>query len=359
MLTLHATTDLVKNTGKWIAIIVSSILLVFILFKVGIFVKDTFFPKPVTPPTTPYGKLEKIVFPKSSLTQKYTYVLDTKSASLPTFPDRANVFPLKKNQTTLLNLDRAKTKVKEINFTNLEGEIVPETALSESLYMWQDMSDLRRRIQMDIVSYNFYLSSIFPSEIASESSIMKGTYLPNEEGAIDVAKDFLGDMSLFPQDIDEKRTRTELLSLQEGSLVRATSLANAQAIRVDFFQKDLEKIKIVYPKPPQSIMYFYIASDNREPKVVHANFVYNTANTENKTATYPIISGKDAFDMLQQHKAYLASYYGEDKEIKIKDVYIAYYLGDQPQKYLMPVIVFEGNDGFFAYVSAVTNDFLQ
>jgi hypothetical protein len=359
MITLHSTTDLVKTTGKWLAILISSILLIFLLIKGGTFIKERYFPEPDPPPTTPYGKLEKITFPKSALTQQFTYVLDTKSASLPNFPDREKVYPIKKNQSTLLNLDRAKTKVKEIKFTNIEGEVVPETTLSESLYMWQDSSELQRRIQMDIVSFNFTMSSIFPDDVASDSAIIRAIYLPNENVAKDIAKGFLGDMSLFPDDIDEKRTRTELLALRDGAVVRATGLANAHAIRVDFYQNEINKKKIVYPNPPNSTMYFYIASDSRQANVVHANFIHSEANTENNSATYPIITAKEAYELLQQNKAYLASYYGTGNEVVIKDIYIAYYVGDNSQKFLLPVIVFEGSDGFFAYVSALKNEWLK
>ncbi|MCL5432856.1 MAG: hypothetical protein M1524_01950, partial [Patescibacteria group bacterium] len=75
-------------------------------------------------------------------------------------------------------------------------------------------------------------------------------------------------------------------------------------------------------------------------------------------ATYPIKTADESFSDLQRGDAYIVSYDGTDPNIKIKNVYLGYYLGDTEQDYLMPIVVFEGNDNFVAFISAIKNEWL-
>ncbi|KKQ73667.1 MAG: hypothetical protein US95_C0050G0001, partial [Candidatus Woesebacteria bacterium GW2011_GWB1_38_5] len=45
--------------------------------------------------------------------------------------------------------------------------------------------------------------------------------------------------------------------------------------------------------------------------------------------------------------------------IVIRKVYLAYYDPDQYTEYYQPVIVFEGDDDFTAYVSAIIDDYIE
>ena len=43
----------------------------------------------------------------------------------------------------------------------------------------------------------------------------------------------------------------------------------------------------------------------------------------------------------------------------IKKIYLAYYLSEQRQNYLMPIVIFEGNNNFYAYVQAVQDEWIN
>src|SRR6266404_5428692 len=117
---------------------------------------------------------------------------------------------------------------------------------------------------------------------------------------------------------------------------------------------------IIYPHPPYSTMNFLVASGENQATVVSAIYNHQTVNLQpDKNATYPIKSAQQAFDDLKNGKGYIASYNGSDSQILISNIFLAYYIGVTDQDYLMPVIVFQGQNGFFAYVPAVTNDALQ
>jgi len=62
-----------------------------------------------------------------------------------------------------------------------------------------------------------------------------------------------------------------------------------------------------------------------------------------------------AWNELQQGKGYIANFgqQGDNGQITIRKVYLAYYDTEVPQTYLQPIYIFEGDKNFFAYVTAV------
>ena len=117
---------------------------------------------------------------------------------------------------------------------------------------------------------------------------------------------------------------------------------------------------ILYPHPPYSTMSLWIAVGQAGPQVVTANFTHQTINTTPETeATYPIKTAEEAFEELKNGKAFIASYNGSATDIAITNVFLTYYLGEQPQEYLMPLIVFQGDNGFLAYISAVRDEWVK
>jgi hypothetical protein len=112
------------------------------------------------------------------------------------------------------------------------------------------------------------------------------------------------------------------------------------------------KIPVLYPHPPYSTMSFWIASGQNSQEVDAASFVHREILTDSH-ATYPIKTAQEAFDALKAGDGYITSYQGADTNILISNVYLGYYLGEENQGYLMPIIVFEGQNNFFAYVSAI------
>ena len=119
----------------------------------------------------------------------------------------------------------------------------------------------------------------------------------------------------------------------------------------------MNKLPILYPNPPFSLINVSVASGGLEGQIIEANYSYN--NISEKSATYPIKTTEQAFSELKEGKGYIASYYGSDKNVSIKNVYLAYYMEEKPMKYLIPIIVFEGNNGFYGYVQAVTDELVN
>lgn len=345
MITLHNVTEETKTIIKWVSVAIAAILVLLIIFRLGENLKERFFPTPLPPPTVSFEKLPQINFPKNITDKKLEFNINTISGKLPVFSDRTNVYKIVEIQPNLLSFKKAEERVKNIGFVS-EGLPISETA-----YQWQSQS--LGSLTLDVLSFNFNLSSNF----LYDPQVLLIQNLPDENQAIEKAKSFLASISSLPNDVDLSKTKTTLFSINDSTLVNATSLSNAKIIRVDFFQKDINDFPIFYPDPFKSTMNFLIAFPTFEEKVVEANFFHQ--DISKISATYPIKTADEAFGELKNGKAYIASYFGENKEVSIKNVFLGYYMSNETQIFLMPIIIFEGDNGFFAYVSAVKNDWIK
>ncbi len=346
-MTLHKTIEETKSIFKWAVLTISIFIFFIVLFRIGINIKEHFFPTPPSPPTVSFGKLPPLSFPQNITTKKLTYTINTISGLLPALPDKIAVYPLVVPSANLLSQKRASDQVAKVGFTQ------ENTALSDTLYQWSEKQSPFRTIAFDIVSSNFTLSSNY----TTNASIIDNKNLPDGKTAEDIVKVFLTKMSLLPNDIDDGKTKTTFFTIANGQLQKASSQSNALITSVDFFQKDVNNLPIYYPQPEHSIMHYLLTGGQFEPKIVEAAFTHYAIQQD--SATYPLKTAKHALKELQEEKAYIASYDGVSNAIQIKNVFLAYYLGIKPQTYLMPIIVFEGDNKFFAYVSAITDEWLH
>lgn len=391
-MTLHNTAELMKKGGIASAIGIGVIIMLVIFFRIGVVVKNILYPPKIDPANQAYGKIPPLEFPESTVKGDFTYTIETLTGQLPDdFPDRLIVYPIINNEPNLSNLQTVKDKVTTMGFVDeLTGEPIAEIPRGGPLYEWSEKGGFERKIIFDIVSFNFELSS----QYITFNTVLKATFIKGEAQAITTAQNFLSGVNLLPKDIDADKTKNpdpeikytrkpQLYSINGGELVPASSLANTQVIRVDFYQKDIEyiltagqqnsdltrfqdfemKLPIMYPQPPYSTMNFLIASGDGDAEVVSAVYNHQNINLEpadqEQPATYPIKTAEEAFEELKSGEAYIAAYGGGDDQILIDKVYLAYFAGKERQEYLMPIIVFEGQNGFFAYVSAVKEEALE
>lgn len=381
-MTLHNTTELIKKAGTGSVVGVISIILIVILIRVGINTKDSLYPPKKDPPLQTYGPLAPIQFPKNAVNNNFTYTLNTLSGELPTnLPDRLSVFPIVESIPNFLNLDTAKKKVASLGLVSEDGTMLPEIPLTSPYYEWDEKTGFKRKLTMNINSFDFKMTSNYITSLA----VLSSQFISDEPSAINVASNFLSSTELTPSDLDLTKTTTQnnpahyvayprLYSIQRGpegsTLVQTAKLSKTQVIWVDFYQKDVEydlntgltdkpgqkvhlKLPILYPNPPHSTMSFWVASGLKSAMVTQAFFTHKNINFTNTDATYGIKTPKEAFAEVKDGKAYIAAYDGSDNNVTITDVYLAYYLAEDSRGYLMPIYVFEGKHGFFAYVSAL------
>ena len=386
-MSLHDTAEFSKKAAIVLSIGLGVILLIVLFVKVGKFIGSVLNPPRIALPNEVYGKLPPITFPQSTVKGEFTYSVNTVNGSLPDdFPDRVVVYQMNVPEPNLLNLDNAKKIISSLGFTDSVGNPLPEIPRGGPTYEWDEQSGFQRKIIYNIVNNSFTMSSNYLTSL----TVLNAQNLGDQNAAVSTVQNFLNNVGPLPSDIDlsltqnpspdEDYTTTPLLySIISGQMNPTTSLSNTQVIRVDLYQQlvdytitaglnqDLShfqtiemKMPIMYPHPPYSTMNFLVASGTNQANVVSAIYNHQTPNLQpDKQATYPIKTAKQAFDDLKQGKGYIAAYSGNGSQILINKVYPAYFIGDSQQDYLEPIIVFEGNNGFFAYVPAVTNEALQ
>ena len=99
-------------------------------------------------------------------------------------------------------------------------------------------------------------------------------------------------------------------------------------------------------------------SNERNKQVIAGQFHYFPVD-ESQSSTYPLKAAQAAWDELNSGGAYVASV-GINKDgdnVKIRRIYLGYYDAGTPNEFFQPIVVFEGDRGFIAYLPAVTVEF--
>lgn len=331
---------------KWAGIILIVLVIFFIIFRIGSFIKGALYPPAIPPATVEYGSLPPIFF-SSGIKKDFKYTIDTLSGELPTFTDKVNVYKVEVQDPDILAVDKTNSNVRSIGF-----DIGPEQ-LSETVYRWKSDDSLNKNLVVSVKIPEFNLSSTF----LTNPSILGAGSVPTEAEAITIAKNFINALSFYPEDINDEKTLTKLLTINNGVIEEATSFSKTKLINVNFFQKDIDGLPIVYPQAGLSPMSITVGSGERNSEVIDARFFYQKPSAE--SATYPIKSSEEAYEDLKTGNAFIVAHSGKDLDIFIKDVYLAYYIEGRQQQFLTPVVVFEGDNGFFAYVSAVRDEWVD
>lgn len=347
MPTLNEVAFETKSIFKWGAIGLACIFLLYLLVRGGFAIKDALYPTKPAPPTVAYGKLPPIQFPTSKNDGNYSYSIDTLTGILPNFSDRVKIFKMIPPEADLLALKNTQETVGKIGF------ISQPVKISKDIYQWGDNGKIARTLTYNLLTDDFSLTTSY----LTDPNVLKANNLPNTDDAKDLSKSFLDNLGSFPNDIDTTKTKTSLLSISNGTLFQTTSLSSAQVIQVYFFQADIDKTPIYYPDPNTSTMTVAVAGGETLPQIVNANFFHQTVSDSSET--YPLKTAQEAFDELKSGGGYIGAYDGNKKDISITNVFLAYYIGETEQNYLMPIIVFEGQDNFIAYVSAVKDEWLS
>jgi hypothetical protein len=338
MPTLSQVTSQTRTILKWGGLFLGILL----LFFIGLGIYQRLF-APEAPPTVAFGKIS-FQFPQSSPSDSFEYSLDTITGNLPTLPTQAKVHRIEQKQADLLSLPRAIEKVEALGF---RGDPIK---LSESIYQWEDKTPPVRTLTMNIFTNNFNLIS---SYLADSTSLTFNS--TNVNSAITQAKSFLETLNLLPQDLDSAKTKTSLFTIDNFALAPATSISNAKVIQVSFYQNNVNDLPIFYSNPELSPINLLVAEIDNKPMVVEANFTYQRIHEEN--STYPIKTAEQALSDLKKGNAFI-SLPGANKSAVIKKVTLGYFLGDKTQSFLVPVIVFEGNN-FQALVLAITDEWVN
>lgn len=343
MPTLNKAKAETRTALKIIGLILAVTMIIYTAVKGVSFIISLFTPPPA--PTVAFGKLPAIPFPEQN-NENITYSIDTVTGYLPTLPDQVKVYEIISNSPNLIGLTKTAEKVKKVGFSS------PERKISEDTYQWTEEGPLQRTITMNIFSSDFILYSSY----LTVDSLQSFLSVDEKENITRTSKNFLSKMSLWPEDIDEEKTKISFYSITDNQLDETSKVSGSKIAKIDFFQKNVNDLPIYYQKGTSSTISFLVGKPNKKMEVVEGSFLYKKIS--DTSSTYAIKTAEEAFQELQEDKGYISYESTNKTNINIKDVYLGYYIGEAQQKYLMPIIVFEGID-FTAYVSAVKDEWIS
>lgn len=308
------------------------------------------FPPAPIPPNYAFGKLPALKFPQSTRSAELQYRLETVEGYVPPASESAMVFFMPKNAASLLDLTNAKEFAKQLEFTS---EPIQET---KYLYRFTDPQNSLRQMLYDLVSKNFSMKYFYPQD----PSLFTERDVPLPQNALSEAQGILQSYMLYPSDIAKGSTSIQYLKFMGDTLVQTTSHSQADAIRIDFFRAPIADTKIFSPNPDQGpITFIYSGSKSSKKRLLEFTYAYWPIDPLTN-ATYGLKTSSQAWTELQSGGGYIAKYpKGDRQDVVIRKVYLGYYDSLESQTYLQPIFVFEGDNGFMAYVPAITSDWIE
>lgn len=304
------------------------------------------FPKAPPPPTVAFGKLPALPFAENGLGAGLTYALETPDGGLPAFPEQMKVYYMPNKTADLFSLENTKEKVAALGFSAGEEELTP------TLFLFRH-EKVPATLEINIVSGVFSISY----DLASDPTPLDSNPIAGELAATKI-KSFLKSGNTMPEDLQEGPATFDFLKISQGAFVPAISLSEADVVRVNLFRKSYDEYPSLTPNPGRANVWFITGGNSQEGKqIIGGQFHYFPVDEET-VSTYPIKPAIQAWEDLHNGKAYIVSLGSEDiKEIKVRRSYLAYYDAGVPTEFYQPVIVFEGDNNFVAYVPAVTSEY--
>lgn len=349
-MSLTETAFYTRRAINWTIIGVVSYFILRIFWGVIVIVWFMIFPPQAPPPNHAFGKLPAIKFPAvASGSAQLTYQLETIDGSLLVASASAGVYFMPKSAPNLLGLNKAEEFARELQF---DPTPIQE---NKNIYRFNDPENPLRRLRYDIVSKNFIIRYAFERDA---SLFIEKNFSSTETLKLE-AYAALQSNGLLQDDIDDTNATISYLRLLSDQLIPTTSLSQSDAVRIDFFRKPIGATRIVtptYDEAPISILLSGASSAKK--RIIQFAYTYWPVDYQT-SATYALKTTATAWTELQEGKGYVAKYPKNSTVATVRNVYIAYYDSFDPQIYLQPVFVFEGDNGFVGYVPAVVPEWTE
>lgn len=351
MASLTETAFYTRRTITWTAIGIVGYILLRIFWGIFVALYITIFPPKAPPPNHAFGTLPAVKFPQSAASPsgQLIYQLQTIEGSVPETSPSANVYFMPKTGTNLLGLSTAQSFAKRLAFST--------TPISDpnnnSIYRFDDPTTPLRHLWYDIVSTNFFVKYDFQQDAA----LFLNKSIPTAQAAQAEARNVLQTYGLYPSDFPGGDIVVTYYKVSENALIPVSSQSQADAVRVDFYRPYIASTPVVTGTSGGPISIIFSGSKTSQKRIIQFSYTYWPIDYQT-IATYPLKTSMQAWQELQSGGGFVLRY-PKSLLITVRNVYLAYYDSFDPQTYLQPVFVFEGDDGFAAYVPAIQSDYID
>lgn len=333
-----------RRAINWAILGVIAYILLRIFWSIFLTIFLIIFPAKAPPPNNAFGKLPSLKFPATATpSARLTFQLQTIEGDVPAASASANVYFMPKTAPNLLALNTAQAFATQLQF---DPTPIQE---SKNIYRFNDPEFPLRRLRYDIVSGNFIVRYGFEQD----PSIFVEKNLSEPDAIKLEAQNLLQQYDLSKDDLTNGNTTVTFWKLSGITLVPTSSLSQADAVRVDFFRGAIGDMKIFTPNPDEApVDIIFSGSSNNKKHVLELAYTYWPIDLTT-AATYGVITSAQAWQELQNGQGYIARNPTSGNVAVVRNIYLGYYDSYDPQTYLQPIFVFEGDNGFLAYVPAV------
>lgn len=303
-----------------------------------------FFPAPPPPPTLEFGVLPTLPFPEQER-RDVGINIETPDGTFPALPAQIPVYFMPQATPNLFSLETTQRTAQDLGFIG-DGEEV-----SSTLYRFR-RPDAPSTLEINIGSGVFSISY----DLAADPSVVQNNP-PAPEASTEIVTNYLRSANLLAEDLSGTISHN-FLKIQQGNFVPALALADADVVKVNLFRKsfgDEQQYPSVTTDSEEANVWFIVTGSRQQNKEVIAGEYHYFPIDEQKLATYPIKTAATAWEEFTSGGGYIASYgQSEEDPITVRRVYLGYYDPGVPFEFYEPVIIFEGDKGFKAYVPAIT-----
>ena len=351
MASLTETAYYTRRTINWLILATITYFLLRAFWSVLLVAWLTVFPPKPQPPNHAFGKLPAIKFPPPQATPsgQLTFILETIEGAVPPASPSATVYFMPKSPANLLGLTRTQEFAQRLRFN--------PTPIAETkyIYRFEDPETPLRRLRYDIVSNNFILRYAFDQDAATFAL----RNIPDAAGSLAEAKNILQVYDLFVPDLIDGKTAVTFLRSSGNQLVATTSQSQADAVRVDFFRRPVDGIPVFTPDPQEGLVSLvFSGATNTNKRVLQFAYTFWPIDYDTR-ATYSLKTSSQAWEELKTRKGHIARYPATGSVATVRNVHLGYYDTFEPQTYLQPLFIFEGDGGFLGYVPAVAPEWTE
>ncbi|MBP9817315.1 hypothetical protein KBC75_00975 [Candidatus Shapirobacteria bacterium] len=340
--TAYVTRRLVKYSG----VIFGSFFVLYTVITWGINAWIAAHP-PYVPPDTRYGVLPKIQFPAKKFDKK-NFTFEMPNDKFPTVDDKFRVYFVARPDTAFLALEQDKKTAADLGFKDEPKEV------GYGIYEFTN-STSSLKLTMNVLDGSFHLK--YPYE--TDQMLLNPEKVLSKDEALLEAKSYLGQADKLPTDLVGGLQKVSFWKIEYSGLKAVSSQSEANVTRVDFFRQDLEsKYKIVTADVNSATVSVVLTGSSiQNRKAIEVNYRYSPIDRES-FGTYPIKTVDQAVNDLKIGN-YWPAYDSVGNSATIRKIYLAFFEPMNLTNYMQPVFVFEGDNNFVAYVSAVTDKYVK
>jgi len=299
------------------------------------------------PPTVGFGVLPPLAFPEQGQIATKQYVLETPNGRFPEFSDRAAVFFMPKTAPSLLNHEKA------LQLATKLGYVFPPATVDERTYRFTLTEPLVSTLDLDIQD----LTMTLQTDYLNRPDLLLKTESLTKFDAISSVKKYLTTAGTLTPDVATSAGEVIYLKSSGGEVTSAAVAADAQYVEVNLNRPPvIGKYKLYTSEGDKGVIRAVVAPlKGMTDTIVYLRNAYHPID-ESFFHTYPLRPVREAWNALQNGDGFIAQGAQLEKAV-IRDVTLGYYEDLEGQMYLQPIYVFSGDNGFLAFVPALSSQF--